>query len=705
MSDIFLSYAREDRERVEPLVELLESNGLSVWWDHDIVPGSTFEKVIDDAILDAEVVVVIWTQNSIKSDWVQAEASDGLERGILIPVLLDNVRVPVAFRGKQSVNLLGWPERKSSNELERLLSTLLLMLGKDSSEYALPVESHGFFAFFFSYVGNFKPVLGLVAVLLLAFLGLQLIPQHEVLDKKPPIESVSLVASITVLPFTGVDGRSASEPDRFAGLAFEVAATLRRAASLQVTTEEQVSSYLAAMIEGMVSSLDTTYQLEGVIEVISQTESQLTISLNEGSSTNPVWTKDYRLSEDTIAASVKIIAEDIAARLNVSLPLSQADIESSTYLTYLKAQAELRKPQSLEVLQQTKLLFEQVIEIEPRFAEAYAGLCRTELALYQETQAIENFEAAEKHCHRANTLNSNDSSVYIALGALYRASGKLQASVDNLRRAIQMTPFSTSAMRELSETLISQKKYDEAEQQLLKALEIEAGYWLNYREMGRIQFMKADYRRAAEYYKLESELSSDNSRALNNLGAAYYYAAQFEEAIEVWRGTENLNQNGRTLSNLGSAYFFNREFELAAAMYSRAIEVAPENHDYWSSIGESLSQLGNNDYKKYYQKAIELAEPRLVINPNDSMLLSYIATYYAALGETNKADKIVEKLLSTNSDDIYVVYNIARVSARLGRVEDTRKYLNRLISLGYSKTLLSLDANFDGFYVEKTKEI
>ena len=57
MSDIFVSYAREDRERVEPLVELLETNGLSVWWDHEIIPGSTFENVIDDAILNTRLVV------------------------------------------------------------------------------------------------------------------------------------------------------------------------------------------------------------------------------------------------------------------------------------------------------------------------------------------------------------------------------------------------------------------------------------------------------------------------------------------------------------------------------------------------------------------------------------------------------------------------------------------------------------------------
>lgn len=68
MSDVFVSYAREDRDRVEPLVRLFEANGLSVWWDKELVPGSTFEDVIDQVIVKAKCVVVIWCKHSIQSE-------------------------------------------------------------------------------------------------------------------------------------------------------------------------------------------------------------------------------------------------------------------------------------------------------------------------------------------------------------------------------------------------------------------------------------------------------------------------------------------------------------------------------------------------------------------------------------------------------------------------------------------------------------
>ena len=65
MSDVFLSYSREDRDRVAPLVHALEKLGLSVWWDRAIDPGARFEEEIDQEIQSAGCVVVAWSKHSI----------------------------------------------------------------------------------------------------------------------------------------------------------------------------------------------------------------------------------------------------------------------------------------------------------------------------------------------------------------------------------------------------------------------------------------------------------------------------------------------------------------------------------------------------------------------------------------------------------------------------------------------------------------
>ena len=65
MADIFISYASEDRSRVEPLAHSLEDHGWSVWWDRTIPPGKSFDQVIQEAITAAKCVVVLWSEKSI----------------------------------------------------------------------------------------------------------------------------------------------------------------------------------------------------------------------------------------------------------------------------------------------------------------------------------------------------------------------------------------------------------------------------------------------------------------------------------------------------------------------------------------------------------------------------------------------------------------------------------------------------------------
>jgi formylglycine-generating enzyme required for sulfatase activity len=129
MADIFLSYAREDLQRVLPLVRALEERGWSVWWDRTIPPGRRFAKVIEEALEAARCVVVVWSTASVDSDWVEIEASEGRQRDILVPVRIDDVRIPFQFRGIQTANLSDWQDLEPHEEFAKLVSALVELLG------------------------------------------------------------------------------------------------------------------------------------------------------------------------------------------------------------------------------------------------------------------------------------------------------------------------------------------------------------------------------------------------------------------------------------------------------------------------------------------------------------------------------------------------------------------------------------------------
>jgi len=108
MTDVFISYANEDRSRVQPIAEALVRQGFSVWWDRKIVAGQQFDQAIEQALDTAKCVVVCWSTHSIGSEWVKNEAAAGAERNALVPLCLDDVRLPLEFRRRQTVSLVGW---------------------------------------------------------------------------------------------------------------------------------------------------------------------------------------------------------------------------------------------------------------------------------------------------------------------------------------------------------------------------------------------------------------------------------------------------------------------------------------------------------------------------------------------------------------------------------------------------------------------
>jgi len=128
MADIFISYASEDGPMAKVLAEALEVHGWSVWWDRKIPLGKSFDEVIERALGEAKGVIVLWSAVSVTSEWVRNEASEGKERGILIPVFLEDVNAPLAFRLLNGANLKDWKPAEPHVEFDKLLERIMQLL-------------------------------------------------------------------------------------------------------------------------------------------------------------------------------------------------------------------------------------------------------------------------------------------------------------------------------------------------------------------------------------------------------------------------------------------------------------------------------------------------------------------------------------------------------------------------------------------------
>jgi hypothetical protein len=111
MTDVFLSYKREDEARVGRLVQALEKAGLKLWWDRGLPCGESWRANIQAALDVAKCVIVAWTRESTgpAGDFVRDEADQAKARGILVPVILEQgARPPLGFGEVQAIDLSHW---------------------------------------------------------------------------------------------------------------------------------------------------------------------------------------------------------------------------------------------------------------------------------------------------------------------------------------------------------------------------------------------------------------------------------------------------------------------------------------------------------------------------------------------------------------------------------------------------------------------
>lgn len=131
--DIFISYSRADKAVAQLLADALADQGWNVWWDRDILPGEAFAESIETALDSAACLVVLWSKTSIASGWVKTEAAEGLSRRILIPILIEDVKIPLEFRRIETANLSDWRGSPTHPEFGDLLGAIRRMMQKSAT--------------------------------------------------------------------------------------------------------------------------------------------------------------------------------------------------------------------------------------------------------------------------------------------------------------------------------------------------------------------------------------------------------------------------------------------------------------------------------------------------------------------------------------------------------------------------------------------
>jgi len=141
MADIFLSYSRVDRPKAEQIAKTLEAEGYTVWWDKILRAGQTYDEVTEGMLRDAKVVIVLWSEVSVKSKWVRAEATLGERSSTLIPASIQQADRPIMFELLQTADLIGWDGDIDDPRWRRFVSDIGEVLARQPAPESLAAQA------------------------------------------------------------------------------------------------------------------------------------------------------------------------------------------------------------------------------------------------------------------------------------------------------------------------------------------------------------------------------------------------------------------------------------------------------------------------------------------------------------------------------------------------------------------------------------
>ena len=568
MADLFVSYARADRERVAPLVAALEGEGWSVWWDPEIAPGQEFDRLIAEELGKARATIVVWTPTSVSSRWVRGEAREAADRGVLAPVRFNGAELPIDLRAIHTTDLDKWGEDAKAPVFQELVRALRALLGEGEA----PTPSH-------------TPTRG---------------AKH----------------SICVLPFANISGDA--EQEYFSdGISEDIITDLSKVSALQVASRNTAFNFKGRRIDipQVARQLGVSHVLEGSVRK-SGNRVRITAQLIEAASDSHIWAERYDRDLTDIFALQDEISRAIVDALKIRLAPEEkkaiahrSTTNPEAYQLYLMARkywlGGWQRRRELIVR-----LCRRALDLDPTYARAWAltSICQADLRFGAHDNDDQGWAAAE----RALALEPDLAEAHAAKGRILEGRGEHDAAQVEHEIALRLDPESYEVNAGAARWAIATRRYELAIRYLEAASAInDEDYWAPgmliqcYEAIG-------DVVRAREVAVLSTDridkllaIEPDNGGALGFAVSALVCLGENERARARAEDALLLDPDNYQLTyNLACAMTKAKETDYALDLLAKTFERVGKEGYLWAKVDTDLDALRDDSrFKALMEKA------------------------------------------------------------------------------------------------------
>jgi serine/threonine-protein kinase len=329
-------------------------------------------------------------------------------------------------------------------------------------------------------------------------------------------------------------------------------------------------------------------------------------------------------------------------------------------------------------------------------ATVQASLGRAYLYKFLLTHEPKWADPARIACERALQADPQSADVHVTLGELKRQKGEADDAIKEYKQALTQNPNNADAILGLAETYSGSGDLKNAEVAYRRSIELQPNYWGGYNKLGVFYSSHSRYQDSAAMFNRVVELVPDNERGYNNLGGVYLRMGRYDEAVRVAATSIQRRPSGQAYSNLGTAYFFLGRYADAARAYEQATSLTPSYYFFWANLGDANRLVPGRAAQAAaaYDRAIQLAQAELKMNPRDPIVNSRIALCLARRNRFEEAAQAIGVALKTDASNPRFLYNAAIVANLSGDGAKTEAYLLDALKHGFNRDEFVRDPEF-----------
>ena len=499
MSDVFISYARSNEEQAKRVEEALRATGHEVWRDAELPAHRTYAEVIEERLKSAKAVVVLWSADAVKSQWVRAEADAARELGTLVQGGVDGTLPPIPFNQIQCADLSGWNGESSHAGWRKLEASVQALAGKSV--------------------------------------------QVRVAAK--PRRSGK---SICVLPFANMSGDP--EQEYFSdGISEDITTDLSKVSALEVIARNTAFQFKGRSVDvgEIARKLDVTHVLEGSVRKAGN-RVRITAQLIDGASGGHIWAERYDRDLTDIFAIQDELSKAIVEALRVRLlPKEQEALgdrctcNADAYNLFLMARQYWINGDFGDPRREQRVirLCERAVQIDPNYAQAWALMGLAQASLFYGFTGAETEENGAAAAERALKIDDSIAEAHLPIAWCLAEQGRHDEAEAEIATALRLGPESWEVNKETARLFYRRRRLEDATSHLERAVQImEADFHglgmllACYNAQGNRDGMRRTAQRIVEQVEKVLPRDPENGSALIFGALAFVLLGQRERAHE-----------------------------------------------------------------------------------------------------------------------------------------------------------------------------